>query len=309
MTSGADGPGRGLALAIGAYAWWGVVPLYVVLMHDVGAFELIGWRILSSIAVAAVIVTVVRGWGAVRDAIAHRRTLVWLVFAGAAILVNWTVFAVGVLTGHILETSLGYFLNPIVSVLLGVFVLGERLRPAQWVAIGVSATAVIVLVAGYGAFPWIALTLAFSFGIYGLLKKQVGRRVDAITGFTIETATTIPASLVMLGVSIAVMGPTVATAGPVAQWAVVGFGLVTAVPLLMFSAAARRVSLATLGFTQYLAPSLSFLIGAFIMHEPMPPERWVGFGLVWLSLVVLTVDLVIAERGRRRRGAAPVPTT
>lgn len=299
---------RGLLLAIGAYAVWGVVPMYVVLMEGIGAIELIGWRVLASLAVAAIIVTVARGWGAIRVVLHDRRSLAFLAASGLAILVNWTVFAAAVLSGHIIETSLGYFLNPIVSVVLAVVVLHERLRPAQWAAVGISALAVVVLAVGYGSFPWIGVTLALAFGTYGLLKKQVGAKVDAITGFTIETAATIPFAIAMLVGSSIIVGPTIVAAPPLVQLAVVGFGVVTAVPLMLFSAAARRVSLATLGFTQYLAPTISLLFGWLVMHEPMPPERLMGFGIVWLALLVLMVDLVVAEGRRRRSPAVPTPT-
>ncbi|SDH32897.1 EamA family transporter RarD [Agrococcus jejuensis] len=299
--------GRGLALAIGAYAVWGVVPMYVVLMQGIGAIELIGWRVLASLAVAALIVTIVRGWGAVRTVLRDRRSLGFLAASGVAILVNWTVFAYAVLTGHIIETSLGYFLNPILSVVLAVVVLHERLRPAQWVAVGISGLAVVVLVVAYGEFPWIAVVLAAAFGVYGLLKKQVGAKVDAITGFTLETAATVPFALAMLIGSSIILGPTIVEVSGWQQLAVVGFGIVTAVPLMLFSAAARRVSLATLGFTQYLAPTISLLFGWLVMHEPMPAERLAGFGLVWLSLVVLMVDLVVAGRRRRRSPVVPEP--
>jgi len=299
--------GRGLALAIGAYTVWGVVPMYVVLMQGVGAIELVGWRVLASLAAAAIIVTIVRGWGAVRTVLRDRRSLGVLVASGLAILVNWTVFAYAVLSGHIIETSLGYFLNPILSVVLAVVVLHERLRPAQWVAVGISLVAVVVLVVAYRSFPWIAILLALAFGVYGLLKKQVGARVDAITGFTLETVATVPFAIVMLVASSIILGPTIVEVSPLVQLAVVGFGVVTAVPLMLFSAAARRVSLATLGFTQYLAPTISLLFGWLVMHEPMPPERLAGFGLVWLSLVVLMVDLVVAERRRRRSPVVPDP--
>ncbi|QCR20029.1 EamA family transporter RarD [Agrococcus sp. SGAir0287] len=299
--------GRGLALAVGAYAVWGVVPAYVVLMQGVAAIELVGWRVLASVVVAALIVTAVRGWGALCAVLRDRRSLLALGASGLAILVNWTVFAYAVLSGHIIETSLGYFLNPILSIVLAVVVLHERLRPAQWVAVGISVVAVVVLVVAYRSFPWIAILLALAFSVYGLLKKQVGARVDAITGFTLETAATVPFAIGMLVVSTIVAGPTILDVPPLVQLAVVGFGVVTAVPLMLFSAAARRVSLTTLGFTQYLAPILSLLFGWLVMGEPMPPERLIGFGLVWLSLAVLMVDLVVAEGRRRRSPAVPAP--
>ncbi|GAA2171463.1 EamA family transporter RarD [Agrococcus versicolor] len=298
---------RGLLLAVGAYLVWGVMPMYVVLMEGIGAIELIGWRILASLVVAAIIVTVVRGWSRIRAVLRDRRSMLFLCLSGVAILANWTVFAYAVLSQHIVETSLGYFLNPILSVVLAVVVLRERLRPAQWVAVGISSVAVVVLVVGYGTFPWIALVLAVSFGTYGLLKKQVGAKVDAITGFTIETAATLPISMAMLVGSIVIVGPTILEVSPGQQWAVLGFGVVTALPLMLFSAAARRVSLATLGFTQYIAPSMSLAFGVLVMGEPMPLERLVGFAIVWLALAVLMVDLVVAERSRRRALAVPLP--
>ena len=185
------------------------------------------------------------------------------------------------------------------TALLGVFVLRERLRVMQWVAIGVTAVAVLVLALNYGQFPFIALALAFSFGFYGLVKKQVGGRVDAVSGLTIETAwLTIPATaaLVVLGFGGVL---TIGTEGPVQTIAILLAGVVTAVPLLLFAAAARRLPLAYLGLTQYLAPIMQFLIGVFVLHESMPAARWWGFGLVWIALVILTIDMFRAQRATR----------
>ncbi|MCR8670859.1 EamA family transporter RarD [Agrococcus sp. HG114] len=293
----------GLWYALFAYAFWGVVPVYLQLTKGIDGFELIGWRVLASVAVAFGLVAMTRGWARLRGILRSRRDTWTLVVAGHAVLVNWTAFIIGVLTDRVLETSLGYFLNPLVSVVLAVLFLGERLRPVQWVAVGLGAVGVIVMVVGYGEVPWIGLIVALSFGVYGLIKKRVGGSVDALSGFTIETTAALPASLVMLAVAISLHGVTVGANGAAGIWGTVGLGLVTAIPLLAFAAAARRISLTALAFTQYLAPIISFLFGAFVMLEPMPLERWIGFCLVWLSLVLVSVDLL----GRRLRRPRPVP--
>ncbi|WP_035254978.1 EamA family transporter RarD [Agrococcus lahaulensis] len=294
----------GVWYAVFAYAFWGVVPVYLQLTKGIDGFELIGWRVLASVAVGVGLVAMTRGWARMRAILRNRRDTWTLVLAGHAVLVNWTAFIVAVLSDKVLETSLGYFLNPLVSVVLAVLFLGERLRPAQWVAVGLGAVGVLVMVIGYGEVPWFGLTVALSFGVYGLIKKRVGGSVDALSGFTIETTAVIPASLVMLAVAVSINGVTVGAAGPVGIWATVGLGLVTALPLLAFSAAARRISLTALAFTQYLAPIISFLFGAFVMLEPMPLERWIGFALVWLSLVLVSIDLVVG-RFRRPRPLPP----
>jgi chloramphenicol-sensitive protein RarD len=199
------------------------------------------------------------------------------------------------------EAALGYFINPIVTVFLGVVVQRERLRVAQWVAVGVSIVAVVVLAVGYGSFPWIALILAFSFGFYGLIKKRVGPTVDAVSGLTLETLWLTPVAIVQLVVVAATAG---LTFGTVSVWhtvAMVGAGVITAVPLLFFAAASRRLPLVYMGFIQYFAPFIQFLVGVFVLHEAMPPERWVGFSIVWLALVILSVDMIVAARQGRRK--------
>jgi len=182
--------------------------------------------------------------------------------------------------------------------------LRERLRIWQWIAVGVSIVAVVVLTIGYGSLPWIALVLAFSFGLYGLVKKQVGRDVDAVSGLTLETAWLTPIAIVQL---IVVGATTGITFGTVSTWntiAMLGAGVITAVPLLLFAAAARRLPLIYMGFMQYFAPFIQFLVGVLLLHEEMPPERWFGFSLVWLALLILTVDMVMAARAARTASAA-----
>ena len=296
----ADAPiGRGLAYGVGAYAIWGVLPLFFLLLRPATAVEIVAWRIVLSLVFCALLLTVTRGWPALIRILKDRRTVLIMGGAGTLILVNWLVYVYATVSNHLVEAALGYFTNPIVTVLLGVFVLRERLRPLQWAAIGISAVAVLVLAINYGQFPFIALALAFSFGLYGLIKKQVGGRVDAVSGLSIETAwLAVPASaalLVLAGAGTLTIG-TVSTGQTVAM---LFAGAVTAIPLLLFAAAARRLPLSYLGLTQYLTPILQFVIGVFLLREEMPPVRWVGFGLVWVALILLSWDMLRAGRAGR----------
>jgi len=289
---------------IAAYTLWGVLPLFFLLLRPASAVEIVAWRIVLSLIFCALLLTVTRGWPALVRILRDRRTVLIMGGAGALILVNWLVYVYATLSNHVVEAALGYFTNPIVTVLLGVFVLRERLRPLQWVAIGISAVAVLVLALNYGQFPFIALALAFSFGCYGLIKKQVGDRVDALSGLTIETAwLSVPASIA-LAVLAASGVLTIGTVSPLQTVALLCAGVVTAVPLLLFAAAARRIPLTYLGLTQYFAPVLQFAIGVFVLQEAMPPARWIGFGLVWVALALLSWDMLRA--GSRGRGAAVV---
>lgn len=287
-----------------AYFLWGFMPLYFLTLAPTGPWEVVAWRILFSLVFCALLLTVTRSWPKLFAILRNRRLVLWTIAAGALIYVNWQVFLISTLTGHVIEGSLGYFINPIVTVLLGVLVLGERLRRAQWVAIGISALAVGVIVVGYGAFPWIALTLAASFGTYGLVKKQIGPSVDAISGLTLESLWLAPIAVVQLVVVGATTGITLGNAGAGHAVLLTLAGAVTATPLLFFAAGARRAPLTVIGMLQFVAPIMQFLTGWWIMGEPMPVERWIGFGLVWLALVVLTVDSLAAAR--RSRGASDV---
>jgi chloramphenicol-sensitive protein RarD len=292
--------GRGLLYAIGAYGLWGFLPVYFLLIAPTGPFEIVAARILFSLIFCAVLLSVTRKWRAVLVIVRQPRLLFTMAAAGAFIYVNWQVYILAVLTGHVLEGALGYFINPIVTVLLGVLILRERLRAAQWAAVSISFVAVLVLAIGYGRFPWISLALAFSFGFYGLIKKRVGPRVDAVSGLSLETAWLVPVAVIQLVVVGVTTGLTIGTVHSLHTLLVVGSGIITAVPLLLFAGAARRLPLITLGLVQYLAPLLQFLIGAFVLNEEMPPERWVGFGLVWVALVVLTVDMIASGHAARR---------
>jgi chloramphenicol-sensitive protein RarD len=295
--------GGGYAFA--AYLLWGFMPLYFLLLVPTGPWELVGWRIGFSLVFCAILLTVTRGWSALRNIVRQPRLLGWTAVAGVLIYANWQVFVLGTLTGHVIETSLGYFINPIVTVLLGVLVLRERLRVTQWVAIGIAAVAVAVIVIGYGAFPWIALSLAASFGLYGLVKSRIGPSVDAVSGLTLESLWLVPVAAVQIGIVAATSGLTLFTVGAGHSVLLLLAGVVTAVPLLLFAAGTRRAPLTLIGLLQFVTPILQFVTGAWILGEPMPPERWVGFGLVWVALVVLTIDSLAAAR-QGRRGAADV---
>ena len=298
--------GIGLAFAASAYILWGFLPLYFSVLAPAGAIEVVAWRVVLSLVFCAALLTVTRGWPALLVVVRDRRTMLIMGAAGVFILINWLVYVFAALSGHVVEAALGYFTNPIVTVLLGVIVLRERLRPLQWTAIGISALAVLVLAVNYGKFPWIALALAFSFGLYGFIKKQVGGRVDAISGLTIETAWLAPAAAIAL-VVMALGGDLVmGTAGTTHTVLLLLAGGITAIPLLLFAAAARRLPLAYLGLTQYLAPVIQFLIGVFIFREDMPFARWLGFALVWIALVVLTIDMFRSNRAARRAALEPI---
>lgn len=296
----------GLLFAVGAYGLWGLLPAYFLALKPVGPFEIVAWRIIFALVFCAVLLTVTKTWGALAAIVRQPRTVLLMGLAGVLIYINWQTFLIGTLTGHVVETSLGYFINPIVTVLLGVVILHERLRPAQWVAVGISAAAVVVLAVGYGQVPWVALILAFSFGFYGLIKKQVSGKVDAISGLTLETAWLVPVAVVQLFVVGATSGIVFGTQGPLNTIALVGSGVITAVPLLLFAAATSRLPLTVVGFIQYIAPLMQFVFGVALLGEPMPPERWFGFALVWSALVVLTIDGVLAGRRSRRAGLRPV---
>ncbi|WP_425433001.1 EamA family transporter RarD [Glaciihabitans tibetensis] len=291
---------KGFGFAVAAYGLWGVLPIFFLLLAPAGAVEIVAWRVLFSVVFCAILLSVTRGWARLRAILADRRTTLSLGLAGGLILVNWLVFIFAALSGHVVEAALGYFTNPIVTVLLGVFVLREKLRPLQWAAIAISAVAVVVLALNYGAFPWIALALACSFGMYGLVKKRVGGKVDAISGLTIETMWISPIAIGMLIVVGSTAGLTIGTVSALHTTAMVATGVITAVPLLLFAAAARRMPLVHLGLVQYLAPILQFLIGVFVLGEDMPPARWAGFAIVWLALIVLTVDMLVASRAGRQ---------
>ena len=296
---------RGLAYAGGAYLIWGFLPLYFVALAPTGPFEIVAWRVVFSLAFCAIATAATRAWRPLVGILRQPRILLIMGAAGALIYINWQTYVYATTSGQVVQAALGYFINPIFTVLLGVIVLRERLRMVQWVAIGISVIAVVVITVGYGQFPWIALLLAASFGLYGLVKKQVGHRVDALSGLTLETAWLTPVAVVQLIIVGAVSG---ITFGHVNAWNTIGLlgaGVITAVPLLFFAAASRRLPLIVMGFIQYFTPILQLIVGVALLHEPMSTERWIGFALVWVALAMLTIDMVLAVRRDRRTSAGP----
>jgi chloramphenicol-sensitive protein RarD len=298
------GPRRGAVFAAGAYLLWGLFPLYWPLLLPSSPLEVLAHRVLWSLAVVLVLLAVLRRLGGLRAAVADRGRLLRLALAAVVIAVNWGTYIYGVTSDQVVETSLGYFVNPIVTVLLGVLVLKERLRPAQWAAMGLALFAVLVLTVANGSPPWIALVLAFSFGAYGLLKKTAG--VAAVEGLAVETAVLLPVAALFLGY-LSVTGAATFGSEGVDHAALLALsGVITAIPLLLFGAAASRVSLTTLGVLQYLAPTIQFLLGVLVFDEPLPPVRLLGFLLVWAGLALFTADLLRHHR-RQLRLAVTVP--
>ncbi|MGY4978862.1 EamA family transporter RarD [Streptomyces sp. 900105755] len=296
----------GLVNGFAAYGMWGLVPLFWPLLKPAGSVEILAHRMVWSLLFVAVALVFVRRWAWAGELLRQPRRLALVTVAAAVITVNWGVYIWAVNAGHVVEASLGYFINPLVTIAMGVLLLKERLRPAQWAAVGVGFAAVVVLAVGYGQPPWISLVLAFSFATYGLVKKKVN--LGGIESLAAETAIQF---LPALGYLLWLAGHGESSfvndgAGHAALLA--STGIVTAVPLVCFGAAAIRVPLSTLGLLQYLAPVFQFLLGILYFHEAMPAARWAGFVLVWLALALLTWDaLRTARRGARALAEAPLP--
>ncbi|THA84628.1 EamA family transporter RarD [Streptomyces sp. A0592] len=295
----------GLLYGFGAYGMWGLVPLFWPLLMPAGAVEILAHRMTWSLAVVGLALLAVRRWGWIRELLRQPRKLGLTALAASVISVNWGLYIWSVNNGHVVESSLGYFINPLVSIAMGVLVLGERLRRAQWVAVGLSFVAVLVLAIGYGRPPWISLVLACSFATYGLIKKKLN--MGGLESLAAETAMLFLPALGYL-LWLGAQGQSSFTSQGVGHALLLAAtGLVTAIPLVLFGAAAIRVPLSTLGLLQYMAPVFQFGLGVLYFHEAMPPERWAGFSLVWAALALLTWDaLRTARRSRTRLSAAPV---
>ncbi|MFC8695219.1 EamA family transporter RarD [Streptomyces parvus] len=296
----------GLLYGIGAYGMWGLVPLFWPLLEPSGAIEILAHRMVWSLGVVAVALLIVRRWAWIGELVRDRRKLGLISVAAATISVNWGLYIWAANNGHVVEASLGYFINPLVTIALGVLLLGERLRPAQWAAVAISAAAVLVLAIGYGEPPWVSLVLAFSFATYGLTKKKVN--MGGLESLAAETAVLFVPALGFL-LWLAATGESTFTAGGTGHgFLLAATGIVTALPLICFGAAAIRVPLSTLGLLQYLAPVFQFGLGVLYFHEAMPPERWAGFALVWLALSLLTWDALSTARRNRALAAELLAT-
>ncbi|MEU6013047.1 EamA family transporter RarD [Streptomyces sp. NPDC047515] len=292
----------GLLSGIGAYGLWGIVPLFWPLLKPAGAIEILAHRMVWSLGVVGIALLALRRWSWIGELIRQPRKLGLISVAAAVITVNWGLYIWSVNNGHVVEASLGYFINPLVTIAMGVLLLGERLRPAQWVAVGTGVAAVLVLAIGYGQPPWISLTLAFSFATYGLVKKKVN--MGGLESLTAETAVLfVPALGYLLWLG-AQGDSTFGSEGLGHAALLAATGVVTATPLVLFGQAAIRVPLSTLGLLQYLAPVFQFVLGILYFHEEMPPERWAGFALVWLALTLLTWDAFRTVRRTRAQAQA-----
>ena len=285
---------KGVWNGLAAYIMWGFFPIYWKLLHDVPALQVIGHRIGWSFLLLMVVIFLTKQWKEFRSAAFAPKVIGIYAIAGILLSVNWLIYVWGVNSGFIVETSLGYFINPLVSVLLGVFFLRERLRAIQWIPVGLAAVGVIYLTLTYGRLPWIALSLAFSFGIYGLVKKLAP--LGSLYGLTLETALVFPAALVYLTFAQSTGSGIFLHDGWLTDILLIGTGVITSIPLLMFASAARQIPLTMIGILQYIAPTLQFLIGVFLYHEPFDQSRLIGFSLVWLALIIFWVENYLANR-------------
>jgi chloramphenicol-sensitive protein RarD len=286
----------GLLLGVSAYLIWGSFPLIISATSFANPFEVVVWRVVFGFLFAALVLTVIRGWGKIIELLKSPKQLRWLAVASIFIFINWETYVVAVATGNTIESSLGYFINPLITIVFAVVFLGERLRTPQWIALAIGFVAVAVLTVDYGRPPWIAFVLAISFAIYSLAKNKVGGKIQATQSFALESLLVMPIALGQLAF-LASMERITLLDSPGNAFVLIGFGIMTAVPLILFGAAASRIPLSTIGFIQYMTPVLQFLTAFFILREPMPAVRWIGFGLVWLSLIVLTFDAI---RNKRR---------
>lgn len=296
---------KGTTYGVLAYLIWGVFPLYFHLLEPAGAWEVLCHRILWTLVVCAIALAITRQTAFIRDLRHNPRRLAMIAVASLAIAANWTIYVQAVVTGHVTQASLGYFLNPLFTVVLGVLVLRERLRPLQIAAVFIGLAACIYLAIDDGKPPWIALSLALSFGTYGLLKNKIGGSLNALQSLSSETAVLAPVAAILL-VFLTIRGDTTFTTNGVGHsLLLVSTGIATALPLLLFAAAASRVPLVSIGLMQFITPVLQLICGVTLLGEHLSKGRWIGFGIVWIALILLSIDaLLSASRGRRLARAA-----
>lgn len=292
----------GLAFGLLAYGLWGILPIYFKWLERVSPLDIVAHRIAWSLPFLAVLLAVTRGWGQVRAGLRDRRTLGLLLVTSVLIAINWLLYVYAVVSGHILAGSLGYYLNPLMNILLGRFILKEPLTGLQWAAVAIAAAGVSVLAAGAGTTLWISLTLCVTFATYGLLRKVAS--VDAVAGLSIETALLFPLALgwLLLGFG---AGRPVLGSNNEEMWLLVLAGIVSTTPLLLFTSAARRLRYSTLGMLQFLAPTAQFLIAVVIYGEQFTHAHAIAFGAIWVALVLYVTSLVRDLRAQQRAAAAP----
>jgi len=291
----------GLPVALGAYTIWGFMPLYIMLVSSVPPFEFVGWRVIWTLPLCLLIVAVRRQFAELRRAFASPRSMLALLASATLIGINWFIYTWAIMQNQVYAASLGYYLNPLLNVLLGTLFLGERLSKLQWLAVAVAALAVAMLSAGALTTLWISVSLALSFGLYGLVRKQVN--VGSLPGLTIESIILIPAAIgIVLWYAASDQGS--AFGGDLELSVLMAFsGIITAIPLLLFAIAARRMPYSTLGFIQYLAPTIVFLLGLFVFGQQLRTVQLASFLLIWTAIAIFVADLW--WRSRRAKTAAP----
>jgi chloramphenicol-sensitive protein RarD len=296
---------KGIGYGLSAYLIWGSFPLVIAMLSFADPFEIVVWRVIFGFAFGLAVILFTRKFSEYLSVFRQPKQLLWISLAAVVIYINWQVYVYAVADNHVLEASLGYFINPLVTIALATIFLKEKLNVLQWVAVGLGAIAVLILTFNYGQPPVIALTLAFSFGIYGLAKNRLGGKVSALNSFTVETTLLLPLGIVQLVFLAGMMQIQFGYAGVIPSLGLAAYGVLTAIPLLLFGAAAKRVPLSYIGFMQYLTPTLQFLLGLLVFQEPMPAARWLGFAMVWFALSILSFDALRQLRNRSKL-VAPV---
>ncbi len=293
---------KGLGLGLTAYLIWGSFPLIITgLASFANPWEIVVWRIVFGFATAVVLISVTRSWASLRAVFRNRSMLGWIGLSSVLIMINWQVYVIGIASGRVLETSLGYFINPLVTIVLAVFFLREKLNLVQWMAVALGAIAVTVLSIDYGHLPWVALTLAATFGVYGLAKNKLGGQVTPLNSYAIESGALLPVAIIQ-GAIVASISPglQITSQGWQGVAGLAFFGIMTAIPLILFGTAAENLPLSWIGFMQFMTPSIQFVLGLTVFKEQMSPARWVGFILVWLALLILTSDALKRNQANRK---------
>lgn len=293
---------KGLGLGLTAYLIWGSFPLIITgLASFANPWEIVVWRIVFGFATAVALISVTRSWASLRAVFRNRSMLGWIGLSSVLIMINWQVYVIGIASGRVLETSLGYFINPLVTIVLAVFFLREKLNLVQWMAVALGAVAVTVLSIDYGHLPWVALTLAATFGVYGLAKNKLGGQVTPLNSYAIESGALLPVAIIQ-GAIVASISPglQITSQGWQGVAGLAFFGIMTAIPLILFGTAAENLPLSWIGFMQFMTPSIQFVLGLTVFKEQMSPARWVGFILVWLALLVLTSDALKRNQANRK---------
>ena len=293
---------KGLGLGLTAYLIWGAFPLIITgLASFANPWEIVVWRIVFGFATAVLLICVTRSWASLRAVFRNRSMLGWIGLSSVLIMINWQVYVIGIASGRVLETSLGYFINPLVTIVLAVFFLREKLNLVQWMAVALGAIAVTVLSIDYGHLPWVALTLAATFGVYGLAKNKLGGQVTPLNSYAIESGALLPVAIIQ-GAIVASISPglQITSQGWQGVAGLAFFGIMTAIPLILFGTAAENLPLSWIGFMQFMTPSIQFVLGLTVFKEQMSPARWVGFILVWLALLILTSDALKRNQANRK---------